>query len=163
MRCPTCGHPDSKVVDSRPSTDGAEIRRRRECEHCEERFTTYERVVESTPVVVKRDGRREMFDPEKVLRALRVACRKRPIPAEAQEGVVRRIERRLASGERREVPSQEIGRALLLELQGLDPVAWARFASVYLNFESLEDFRALTAQALARSGEPGEPDAGGSK
>jgi transcriptional repressor NrdR len=134
------------VVDSRPSPEQGEIRRRRECEHCAGRFTTYERVDGIGAMVLKRDGRREPFDPDKVRRALRIACRKRPVSADAIERVVGRIASGVDESPEQELPSQEIGRRLLEELASVDEVSFARFASVYLRFESLADFARLAAQ-----------------
>ena len=143
MRCPDCGQTTSRVVDSRGAPDGIEIRRRRECETCAGRFTTYERVETAPPMVVKRDGRREAFDPDKLRRALRTACRKRPVSADAIERMVGRVTRNVGAFGEREVATESIGRALLDELAVIDEVSYARFASVYLRFESLSDFESL--------------------
>lgn len=143
MRCPDCGHTTSKVVDSRGGPDSLEIRRRRECESCASRFTTYERMELAPPMVVKRDGRREAYDPEKLRRALRTACRKRPVSADQIERMVGRVTRKVGAFGEREVASESIGRSLLEELAAVDEVSYARFASVYLRFESLEDFESL--------------------
>jgi transcriptional repressor NrdR len=147
MRCPACQHEGSRVIDSRPGVDAASIRRRRVCERCEERFTTYERVEDTTPLVVKRDGRREPFERDKVRRAVSTACRKRPVPAEQIERIVQRVAGRFGTGTASEVPSVQIGELLLSELARVDEVAYARFASVYLRFETVGDFRALTVPA----------------
>ncbi len=146
MRCPDCGHTTSRVVDSRGTPEAAEIRRRRECESCASRFTTYERVETAPPMVVKRDGRREAFDPDKLRRALRTACRKRPVSADAIERMVTRVTRVVGAFGEREVASEAIGRAILQELADVDEVSYARFASVYLRFESLADFETLLEQ-----------------
>jgi transcriptional repressor NrdR len=143
VRCPDCGHTASKVVDSRGGPEALEIRRRRECESCGGRFTTYERLETAPPMVVKRDGRREAFDPEKLRRALRTACRKRPVSADVIERMVGRVTRRVGAFGEREVDSEAIGRALLDELAAVDEVSYARFASVYLRFESFADFDRL--------------------
>ncbi len=143
MRCPACGHASSKVVDSRPGPDGLEIRRRRECESCQHRFTTYERTDGSAKMVLKRDGRHEPFDRDKIRRSLRTACRKRPVSADAIERIVERAAARLEESPDREVDSPAIGKHLLEELRVVDEVAYARFASVYLRFESLADFERL--------------------
>jgi len=143
MRCPVCSHLASRVVDSRPAPEGQEVRRRRECEICHHRFTTYERLEGVVPMVVKRDGRRESFDREKVRRALRTACRKRAISADRIEEIGNRVAMSLESGGAREVPSSDIGDQLLKELSRVDEVAYARFASVYKRFNSIADFRSL--------------------
>ena len=146
MRCPSCRNQASRVVDSRPSPEGAEIRRRRECEHCSTRFTTYERVEGTGKMVVKRDGRRAPFDPEKVRRSLRTACRKRPVSADAIEAMVQRATSMVEDRPEREVSTRDLGRQLLEELSEVDEVSYARFASVYRRFESLADFEALAIQ-----------------
>mgnify|MGYP000486181526 CR=1 FL=1 len=140
MRCPACGNTSSKVVDSRPAPDGDAIRRRRSCERCGARFTTWERIEELVPLVVKRDGRREPFQRDKLRRSLSIACRKRPVSADQIERIVARIADAVSE---REVSSEDIGQLVLVELGEIDEVAYARFASVYLRFESLEEFRAL--------------------
>lgn len=146
MRCPFCGHPASRVIDSRASE--ASIRRRRECEGCTRRFTTQERAELRLPMVVKKDGRRESFDREKVRQGFRVACRKRPVAAEDIDSAVDRVERALLECGEREVDSLEIGRLVQDALRALDPVAYLRFASVYQELESpealLELVRAVT-------------------
>jgi transcriptional repressor NrdR len=143
VRCPACGSLASKVVDSRPAPEGTEIKRRRACEACGERFTTYERVEVQLPLVVKRDGRREPWDADKLRWALRTACRKRPVTAEAMEAMVARTTARVIAQGEREVATSEIGEALLDELHAVDEVAYARFASVYRQFERLADFVSL--------------------
>jgi transcriptional repressor NrdR len=142
MRCPACGCDDTRVIDSRAS-DGV-IRRRRECPDCSGRFTTHERVEERLQWVLKRDGRREPFQREKVLRGVALACRKRPVDAAAQEALVRRVEARLAARDG-EVTSRDVGEAVLVELRTADPVATVRFASVYGAFESVEQFLDVVA------------------
>ena len=141
MRCPFCGHPDSKVLDSRPTEDGVVIRRRRECMACAGRFTTYEKVESSPFVVVKKDGRRESFNADKVLRGLITACEKRPIERAALERLVADVERELRSRYEREVPSKVIGEQVIERLRGIDQVAYVRFASVYRQFEDLQRFK----------------------
>lgn len=140
MRCPFCGEKEDRVIDSRVSREGDVIRRRRECVGCERRFTTYERVEEVLPLVVKKDGRRESFDRLKVMMGLKRACEKRPISAEALEGIVDRIEAQVQEEGRKEVPSREIGEAVMEALQSLDPVAYVRFASVYREFRDVDEF-----------------------
>lgn len=146
MRCPRCAHAESKVVDSRPGRDGAAIRRRRECLACGARFTTYERLELTLPLIVKRDGRREMFAPDKVLSGLRRACQKRPVTAETLDAVVERIEFSLADAQEREVPASRIGDLIMEELKQIDDVAYLRFASVYQSFDSIRDFLAEAAR-----------------
>ncbi len=140
MKCPFCATPDSKVVDSRPTEDAEKIRRRRECLECGKRFTTYE-VIETTPlVVVKKDGSRQMFDRNKLLSGLLRACEKRPVSLSSLEKVVDSIEQDYANSLVKEVSSVELGEKVLIELKGLDKVAYIRFASVYRDFSDLESF-----------------------
>jgi transcriptional repressor NrdR len=131
---------ENKVIDSRLSNQGAVIRRRRECLGCQRRFTTYERVEEILPMVVKKDGRREAFDRQKVLEGLKLACQKRPVGADQLEAVVDGIERRLQEMGEKEVPTSVIGEAVMRELARLDEVAYVRFASVYRSFKDLGEF-----------------------
>ena len=138
MRCPHCGAPDSKVTDSRDT--GEEIRRRRECIQCGVRFTTYERVQHAALMVVKRDGRREEFNREKLLRSIRLACVKRPLPTGTLEKLVDEIEGDLQRLGRAEVPVAVIGDAALARLRDVDPVAYVRYASVYKDFDTLDGF-----------------------
>jgi transcriptional repressor NrdR len=140
VKCPFCAEVENKVIDSRLSNQGAVIRRRRECLGCQRRFTTYERVEEILPMVVKKDGRREAFDRQKVLDGLKLACQKRPVGAEQLEAVVDGIERRLQEMGEKEVPSSVIGEAVMRELARLDEVAYVRFASVYRSFKDLGEF-----------------------
>ncbi len=136
MRCPFCGDPASRVIDSRASE--ASIRRRRECEACGRRFTTQERVEVRLPMVVKKDGRREPFDREKIRLGFRLACRKRPVTADRIEQAVDGVERAVLETGEREIDSIEVGRLVLAALEDMDPVAWLRFASVYQELESPE-------------------------
>lgn len=140
MRCPFCQHIDDRVIDSRLSKEGGMIRRRRECANCQRRFTTYERVEETMPLVIKKDGRRQTFDRGKILAGLHRACEKRPISVETLEKVVERIEQRLEEAGEREVQSREIGEQIMQELQNLDEVAYVRFASVYRSFKDVNEF-----------------------
>jgi transcriptional repressor NrdR len=140
MKCPFCKTPDSKVIDSRSSGEGATIRRRRECERCGKRFTTYERVEHAPLRVLKRDGRREEFDRGKLRRSLEVACRKRPVPTEAIESTVDRIETEVADTFGREIGSAQLGELVMRELRPLDEVAYVRFASVYRSFSDVGEF-----------------------
>lgn len=140
MKCPFCGAPDSRVINSRPSAAGESIRRRRVCEKCERRFTTFE-VVERTPAtVVKRSGVREPFDADKVRSGIQKACEKRPVPAQAIDEVIAEIEAEAFANAAREIPTEQIGRIILRRLKEIDKVAYLRFASVYKQFCDLTDF-----------------------
>jgi len=140
MRCPFCRDLENRVVDSRLGKDGDAIRRRRHCERCGRRFTTYERIEESLPVVVKKDGRREPFDRSKIVRGLARACEKRPVSADTIEALADGIERRLQESGEREVTSRAIGETVMRELHALDAVAYVRFASVYRSFRDVREF-----------------------
>jgi transcriptional repressor NrdR len=140
MKCPFCGYLEDKVVDSRLSTDGEAIRRRRECERCAKRFTSYERVEEIMPMVVKKDGRREPFDRQKVLSGLKRACEKRPISMDTLESIADDIEKRLLEGADKEISTSAIGEEIMKRLQELDKVAYVRFASVYREFKDINEF-----------------------
>ena len=140
MRCPFCRKRGNRVVDSRLSADGAIIRRRRMCNACKKRFTTYERVEESAPMVVKKDGRREPFDRAKIIAGLKRACEKRPVPMETIEQIANRIETTLSEQGDREVASNAIGSAVMNELHKMDQVAYVRFASVYRSFKDIDEF-----------------------
>jgi transcriptional repressor NrdR len=151
MRCPFCSHQESKVIDSRVSTAGDVIRRRRECEGCERRFTSRERVEDVLPVVVKKDGVRQPFDREKVLRGVRLACNKRPVAMDRIEKFIDELERDLVESEAKEVESQELGERVMKKLRELDEVAYVRFASVYRSFRDIDEFRSeLDKMARAR-------------
>lgn len=140
MRCPFCDHIDDKVIDSRQSKDGDVIRRRRECLKCEGRFTSYERIEDIIPHVVKKDNRREAFDRKKILRGLEKACEKRPISVETREELVKKIEKTLQSINEKEVPSSFIGEQIMDGLKEIDEVAYVRFASVYRQFKDINEF-----------------------
>ena len=140
MRCPICSASNDKVIDSRESAEGRIIRRRRECLGCGRRFTTYERVEEVTPQVVKKDARREPFDREKLLSGLKKACEKRPVSAERLEEMVDEIERKLQESGEKEIESALIGEEVMRRLHGLDEVAYVRFASVYRSFRDIDEF-----------------------
>lgn len=140
MRCPFCGHGEDRVIDSRAGGAGEVIRRRRECEQCARRFTTYERIEEVLPTVVKKDGRREPFDRQKLLRGITIACIKRPISVDRIEGLVDSIERGLQESDKREVASTELGERVMRELRDVDQVAYVRFASVYRSFRDIDAF-----------------------
>ena len=152
MRCPFCSAIDDKVVDTRPSDNDQVIRRRRECTSCTRRFTTYERVEEVLPLVVKKDGRREPFDRQKLLAGLTRACEKRPVPIEALERQVDLSERSLVELGEKEVASSKIGDAALLGLRQLDDVAYLRFASVYLSFKDAGELMREVQRVLASKG-----------
>lgn len=140
MKCPYCGHEEDKVVDSRPSSDGRSVRRRRECLSCEKRFTTYEYVENVSLVVVKNDGRREPFDRQKLLRGIELACNKRPVSAKKIASLVEEIEEELQSLSKKEITSKEVGAAVMKRLRSLDEVAYVRFASVYHKFKDINEF-----------------------
>lgn len=140
MKCPFCDDLENRVIDSRLTQDNDVIRRRRECLECKRRFTTYERVEETLPMVVKKDGRREVFDRLKIVSGLKKACEKRPVSVADIEAVVDRIERHLQDSGEKEVSSAKIGEALMRELHALDQVAYVRFASVYRSFEDAGEF-----------------------
>ena len=140
MRCPYCDNTDSKVIDSRDAADG--IRRRRECQGCQQRFTTYEYVQMRTMMVVKRDGRREEFQREKLFSSLTKACAKRPLPVGSIDKAVDEIERQLTESGRAEVTSRAVGELVMERLSNLDRVAWVRFASVYRDFRDIQTFKA---------------------
>lgn len=146
MRCPFCGKPDTRVVDSRDVRDGEAVRRRRECLSCERRFTTYERVEQRELVVVKRDGRREPFSPSKLRDKLQIALTKRPVPTGEVDRIVRETEAELLDRNASEVPSTEIGEIVLQKLREVDQVAYIRFASVYREFRDLDDWRREMAE-----------------
>jgi transcriptional repressor NrdR len=141
VKCPFCKVDDDRVVDSRASSDGFAIRRRRECTSCNRRYTTYERIEESPLRVVKKDDRREPFDRRKILSGLLKACEKRPVPLDALERVTETIEGKVLETFEREVPSAYIGRLVMEELQKVDPVAYVRFASVYREFKDVKEFQ----------------------
>ncbi|ROR34963.1 transcriptional regulator NrdR [Inmirania thermothiophila] len=141
MHCPFCGAGDTRVVDSRLASEGAQVRRRRACPRCGERFTTYETAELALPRIVKRDGRREPFDEDKLRTGMRRALEKRPVPTELVEAALGRIRRRLAARGEREVPAQEVGELVMAELRALDEVAYVRFASVYRRFQDVNAFR----------------------
>ncbi|MEI7541753.1 MAG: transcriptional regulator NrdR [bacterium] len=140
MKCPYCGHKKDKVVDSRESRDGEAIRRRRECLKCGKRFTTYEQIEHSLPMVIKKDGRREAFDRNKILAGLTKACEKRPISVEKLYELVDDIEKQLYSRMEKEVSSTVMGELLMEKLAKLDEVAYVRFASVYRQFKDINAF-----------------------
>ena len=153
MRCPFCGHEDSQVKDSRPTEDNSAIRRRRQCEGCGARFTTFERIQLRELTVVKSEGRRQPFDREKLERSVAVACRKRPIDAVQIEKLVSGIQRQLETLGESDIESAKIGEYVMTGLKGLDTVAYIRFASVYKDFDEakdFEDFAGAVSEAVKR-------------
>ena len=140
MRCPFCKRDDSKVLDSRESAEGTVTRRRRECLGCHKRFTTYERVEELMPLVVKKDGRREPYDREKLISGLQKAVEKRPVSMDQLEALVAEVEARVLERGEKEVPSSLLGEEVMRRLRTLDQVAYVRFASVYRSFRDIEEF-----------------------
>ncbi len=150
MKCPFCGYTESRVVDSRISRDAESIRRRRECLRCKKRFTTSERGEETLPLIVKKDGRREPFDRQKIFTGLKKACEKRPISVDILEKIVSRIEQSLIESSEREVKSSVIGENVMEELYNLDGVAYVRFASVYREFKDINQFMSQLKDLLAQ-------------
>ena len=146
MNCPFCANSDTQVLESRTVEDGHAIRRRRECMKCGKRFTTYEKAKGTALWVIKKDGRREPFDREKVKRGILRAVEKRPVSMDLVDDVVEQVEREMLRKENEEVSSRAIGKAVLKRLRKVDKVAWLRFASVYLEFEDLEDFAKATKE-----------------
>ena len=143
MRCPFCGHDDTQVKDSRPSDDNVAIRRRRECTHCDARFTTFERVQLRELTVIKVDGRRESFERDKLVRSLKLALRRRPVEAEVVERTANDIIRHLELSGEADVTTKTIGEYAMKALSGIDPVAYVRYASVYKNFHEVKDYTAF--------------------
>lgn len=155
MRCPFCSHENSQVKDSRPAEDGAAIRRRRQCEDCGARFTTFERVQLRDLTIVKAGNRRESFDRVKLERSIAIACRKRPVAPERIDRLVSSIQRQVETSGESEIASSEIGEMVMAGLKALDPVAYIRFASVYKDFREARDFEEF-AGAVSEAGV--EPD-----
>ncbi|MBR1443114.1 MAG: transcriptional repressor NrdR [Firmicutes bacterium] len=152
MKCPFCGYEDTKVLDSRSAEDNSSIKRRRSCEKCSAKFTTYERVELLPLMVIKRDLSREPFDRNKILRGIRVSCNKRPIPTEDIENVVKEIENSLYNTGNREVLSSAIGQMVMEKLLDIDEVAYVRFVSVYRSFEDVDSFVGELEMLKERSG-----------
>ena len=153
MRCPFCAHDDSQVKDSRPTEDGSAIRRRRMCPACGARFTTFERIQLRELMVVKKSGKREVFDRDKLARSIEIACRKRPLEAERIDRLVTGVVRRLESGGESEIDVGHIGEMVMEGLQALDPVAYIRFASVYRDFREARDFEKFVGDLAVHGGE----------
>ncbi len=156
MKCPFCQHVDTQVLDTRISEEGDAIRRRRRCASCDKRFTTYERIELSMPVVVKKNGNRTDYDAAKLRASLALALRKRPVSAEAVDAAILGIEEKLLSSGLREIPSGQVGELVMQALQRLDKIAYIRFASVYRNFEDVAEFQ----EAIAEIGRERKPPAG---
>ncbi|OGA34737.1 MAG: transcriptional regulator NrdR [Betaproteobacteria bacterium RIFCSPLOWO2_12_FULL_62_13b] len=154
MKCPYCKADDTGVIDSRLSEDGDTVRRRRECEECGKRFTTYERVELSMPVIVKSSGHRVPYEREKIRTGFMRALHKRPVPTEYVEAAIQRVEQRIIALGEREVPSRVIGELVMRELKKMDDVAYIRFASVYEDFQRVDDFR----DAIQQVKKPGGKD-----
>lgn len=150
MKCPYCPETETKVIDSRVSSEGQHIRRRRECERCGKRFTTYERVEEPLPAVVKKDGRREAFERMKIATGIRKACEKRPVSTETIDDVVDKIERWALEQGKEEIQSSIIGERVMEELHRLDEVAYVRFASVYRSFKDINEFMSELQDLLGK-------------
>ena len=140
MKCPFCGDLNNKVIDSRLGKDALSIRRRRECFKCSRRFTTYEKVEEQTPLLIKKDGRRESFDREKIRSGILKATQKRPVSVEAIDNFIDQLERQFQEANSKEIPAWEVGEKVIEFLKQTDPVAYVRFASVYRRFTTLDDF-----------------------
>lgn len=143
MRCPYCSHDETQVVETRESDEGGVVRRRRRCQHCEKRFTTYERAEIALPAIVKRSGARVDFDPNKLRASMTLALRKRNVSIEQVDAAIDRIQDKLLASGQRELPSTRIGELVMRELKRLDKVAYVRFASVYRSFEDVDEFSRL--------------------
>jgi transcriptional repressor NrdR len=150
VRCPFCRDLENRVVDSRLGKDGDAIRRRRHCERCGRRFTTYERVEEALPMVVKKDGRREPFERAKIVNGIKRACEKRPVSVDTIEALADAIERQLQESGEREVTSRAIGEAVMREMHDVDGVAYVRFASVYRSFRDVHEFMHELEELIAQ-------------
>lgn len=146
MKCPFCQHEETQVLDTRVSEEGDSIRRRRRCNSCEKRFTTYERIELAMPAIVKKNGSRTEFEASKLRASLMLALRKRPVSADAVDAAIRRIEEKLLSSGEREVMSGQIGELVMRELKRLDKIAYIRFASVYKSFEDVAEFQDAIAE-----------------
>ena len=151
MICPFCSHADTRVIDSRLGKEGNNIRRRRECIACGKRFTTYERIEETLPLIVKKDGRRESFDRAKIIGGLKKACEKRPISISTIEKLVDRVELSLQESGEKEIEANRIGEAIMEQLREIDQVAYVRFASVYRQFTDINEFMSELKEILDKS------------
>ncbi|MDR2140559.1 MAG: transcriptional regulator NrdR [Deltaproteobacteria bacterium] len=155
MKCPFCGELENKVIDSRLTRDSLAIRRRRECLICGRRFTTYEKVEEQIPLLVKKDGRREAYNREKLRRGMIMATQKRPVAVDEIDAFIDQLERQFQEGNYKEIPTSEIGEKVVEFLRQTDPVAYVRFASVYRQFKSLEDFDRELRELYLSAGQSG--------
>lgn len=153
MKCPYCNHPDTRVIDSRPAEDGSSIRRRRSCDECGKRFTTYEKVETIPLIVIKKDNNREQYERSKIENGILSACYKRPVSADAIQHAINSVEKEIFSREEKEIPSSEIGEIVMEKLQDLDPVAYVRFASVYREFKDADTFMDELKKMLDRGRE----------
>lgn len=151
MKCPFCGHDEDRVIDSRPAEEGAAIRRRRECLRCNARFTTYEKVESLPLLVIKKDGSRESFDPDKILSGLLKACEKRPVSTDQLREVLSYVEGQIQGSANREISSQDIGELVMSKLKEIDEVAYVRFASVYRQFKDVHSFLEELNEMLSKS------------
>ena len=158
MKCPACSNMENKVIDSRMNKEGDIIRRRRECLSCSDRFTTYERLEKSLPFIVKKDGRREEFNREKILDGVKKACQKRPISIEKIEALVDRVEQYFQDLGEKEIPAVKLGEKVVKELYHLDDVAYVRFASVYRSFKDVNEFMVELKEVLRDKQGAKEPD-----
>ncbi|MDQ0141650.1 transcriptional regulator NrdR [Cupriavidus necator] len=152
MKCPFCGHSNTQVLDTRMSEDGDAVRRRRRCEACDRRFTTYERIELFFPAIVKKNGSRVDYTRAKLKDSMRLALRKRPVSAEAIDQAITRIEEKLLALGEKEIPSSQVGELVMRELRKLDKIAYIRFASVYRSFEDVSEFSDVLAEVTAGSG-----------
>ncbi|WP_265921382.1 transcriptional regulator NrdR [Cupriavidus nantongensis] len=152
MKCPFCGHSNTQVLDTRMSEDGDAVRRRRRCEACDRRFTTYERIELFFPAIVKKNGSRVDYARAKLKDSMRLALRKRPVSAEAIDEAITRIEEKLMALGEKEIPSSQVGELVMRELRKLDKIAYIRFASVYRSFEDVSEFSDVLAEVTAGSG-----------
>ena len=148
MKCPYCGNPDTRVIDSRPAEDNNSIRRRRSCDECGKRFTTYEKVETIPLIVIKKDNNREQYDRAKIEQGILSACYKRPVPASEIQRTIDAVELEIFNREEKEIPSSMIGEIVMDKLRTLDPVAYVRFASVYLEFKDVNTFMAELKEFL---------------
>ncbi len=153
MNCPFCSHDDTRVVDSRLGKEGNNVRRRRECPECGRRFTTYERVEEMLPWVIKKDGRREAFDRSKIISGMQRACEKRPVSVEQIESMVDRLERYFQEAGEKEINASVVGEEVMKSLQQVDEVAYVRFASVYRQFKDINEFMLELKDLLGKPGQ----------
>ncbi len=163
MKCPFCGEIENKVIDSRLSKDGHAIRRRRECEVCSRRFTTYERVETSIPMVIKKDGRREQFNPGKLKQGILRACQKRPVSVNDVDRFVEDLERKLLESGEREISCQDLGEDVMAFLHDMDDVAYVRFASVYRSFKDIKEFMSELQDLIREGRHPGGGKTGGTR